>query len=54
MLIPSALQLDDFFDAATHLEMTSEFAAICSNVVTFENETDMVEQFRSFAKKTAS
>ena len=54
MLIPRALPMEDFYDAATHLELTSEFAAICSNVVTFQNETDMVEQFSSFAKKSAT
>jgi hypothetical protein len=53
MLIPCALPLVDFVNAATHLELTNEFAAISANLVTFKNETEMVEQFTGFAKKSA-
>ena len=54
MLISSAMPLADFVDAASHLQLTREFTAISSNLITFTNEEDMVDAFKNFAKFSTS
>ena len=54
MLIPSAMPRTDFEDAASHLDLTAEFAVISSNLLTFTNENDMIDEFRNFARQSSS
>jgi len=54
MLVSSSMPLSDFVDAASHLELSNDFTRISTNLLTFTNEEDMVDEFKKFAKLSTS